>query len=62
MTEKLIYQAFELQRFAPNARLQAVIDKAHARSAARELDDDELELVAAAGVKEPENKPEVLPK
>lgn len=61
MTEKQLYQAFGLQRFAPNARLQAVIDKAHARLAARELDDDELELVSAAGIKEPEKKPEELP-
>ena len=59
MTEKLLYQAFDLQRFAPNARLQAVIDKTHER--ARELSDDELDLVAA-GVKEPEKKPEEPPR
>ncbi len=61
MTEKLLYQAFDLQRFAPNARLQAVIAGTHARAAARELTDDELDLVAAAGVREPEKKPEELP-
>ncbi len=60
MTEKLLYQAFDLQRFAPNARLQAVIAGTHARAAARELTDDELDLVAA-GVREPEKKPEELP-
>ena len=49
MTEKLLYQAFDLQRFAPNARLRSVIDASHARTAARELSDDELEFVSAAG-------------
>ena len=52
MTEKQLFQAFDLQRFTPNARLQAVIDASHARMAARELSDDELELVAAAGTPE----------
>ena len=56
MNEKQLSQAFELQRFAPSARLQAVIDASHARTAARELSDDELDYVAAAGV--PEQKPE----
>ena len=49
MIEKQLSQAFELQRFSPSARLQAVIDKTHARTAARELSDDELDYVAAAG-------------
>lgn len=49
MIEKQLSQAFELQRFSPSARLQAVIDKTHARTAARELSDDELDCVAAAG-------------
>ena len=40
MTERLLNQAFELQRFAPSACLWAVIDASHAR-AARELSDDE---------------------
>lgn len=47
-TEKRLYQAFDLQRFSPNARLQAVIDASHRRTA-RELSDDELDCVAAAG-------------
>ena len=42
MTEKQLYQAFDLQRFAPSARLQAVIDASHKRTSARELSDDEL--------------------
>lgn len=49
MTEKQLYRAFEFQRFSPNPRLQAVIDGVHARMAARELDDAELDYVAAAG-------------
>ncbi len=58
MIETKLYQAFELQRFSPNARLQAVIDASHERTAARELSDDELDYVAAAGVPETVNKPE----
>jgi hypothetical protein len=61
MTERLLTEVFALQRFAPNARLQAVIDKTHARLAARELSDEELDLVAAAGTPEPTHKPEGLP-
>ena len=57
MRESQLYQAFDLQRFAPNARLQAVIDKTHARIPARELSDEELDFVAAAGVPEPPKKP-----
>lgn len=49
MTEIQLFQAFDLHRFAPSARLQAVIDKTHDRTAARELSDDELDCVAAAG-------------
>lgn len=43
MTENKLRQAFDLQRFAPNARLQAVIDRSHARLAVRELSDEELQ-------------------
>jgi hypothetical protein len=46
VTGSKLKNAFELQRFAPNARLQGVIDASHARVAARELGDDELEWVA----------------
>ena len=62
MTERLLNQAFELQRFAPNARLQSVIDGVHARRAARELCDEELDLVSAAGAPEQVKKPEDLPR
>ena len=56
MTEKLLYQAFDLQRFEKNARLQSVIDKAHKRIEGRELSEDELDLVAAAGIPQPPKK------
>ena len=52
MIESKLYQAFDLQRFAPNPRLQRVIDRTHARMAARELSDEELDFVAAAGTPE----------
>lgn len=51
MTEKKLYQAFDLHRFAPSGRLQSVIDASHARMETRELVDDELEFVAG-GVKQ----------
>ncbi len=52
MTENTLYQAFDLQRFVGNERLQNVIKKSHARMAARELSDDDLDLVTAAGTPE----------
>ncbi len=58
MKETTLYRAFALQRFVPNPRLQAVIDRSHARLAARELSDDELDFVAAAGAPEQAEKPE----
>ena len=61
MIESKLSQAFDLHRFAPNPRLQRVIDRAHARVAARELSDEELDLVAAAGPTE-EKKPPEAPK
>ncbi len=61
MTESTLKNAFALQRFAPNARLQAVIDRSHALCAARELSDDELDFVAAAGQPEQAKKPEEPP-
>ena len=57
MTEKLLTTAFDLQRFDGNKRLQAVIDRAHKRIEERELSDDELDLVAAAGTPHPPRKP-----
>lgn len=52
MTEKRLLQAFDYQRIEGNARLKAVIDAAHRRTSARELTEDELDLVAAAGTPE----------
>ena len=51
-TENMLYQAFDLQRFAENERLRGVIGRSHARMKGRELSDDDLDLVVAAGVPE----------
>ena len=51
--EKKLRTLFEYQKFEQNADLQNVIDRVHARyrsSHARMLDDDEADMVAAAGV------------
>ena len=61
MTEKMLNQAFDLQRFTPNERLQSVIDDSHARMSARELSDAELEFVAG-GVQTRNTKLEEPPK
>ena len=50
MTTAKLSRLFDYQRFEKNARLQRVIDEAHRRVGARELTDDELDQVAAAGV------------
>ena len=62
MTEEKLFGAFDLQRFSGNERLQAVIDAAHKRCLARELIDDELDLVAAAGALEKKPDPKEFPK
>ena len=49
MTTSKLNRLFDFQRFEGNARLQKVIDDTHRRLEARELNDDELDLVAAAG-------------
>ena len=49
MTTAKLSMLFDYQRFEKNARLQKVIDEAHRRIEARELTDDELDQVAAAG-------------
>ena len=50
MTTAKLSMLFDYQRFEKNVRLQKVIDEAHRRIEARELTDDELDQVAAAGV------------
>ena len=50
MTKATLRSLFDFQRFEQNARLQKLIDATHSRVAARELTDDELDRVAAAGV------------
>ena len=49
MTTAKLSRLFDYQRFEGNARLQKVIDETHRRIKARELTDDELDQVAAAG-------------
>ena len=56
LTEKILLQAFDLQRFEAIPRLQAIIDAAHARTASRALDDSDLDFVAAAGEQSPPHK------
>lgn len=50
MTEEKLKKLFDFQRFEQNPRLQKVISDTHRRIESRELTDDELDLVAAAGV------------
>ena len=49
-------QLFGYQRFAENKDLQQVIDSVHARHAARELELDDMEYIAAAGTQIPAEK------
>ena len=51
--EETLKTLFDFQRFEDNARLRAVINSVKARYNTRELDLDDLEWVAAAGVPEP---------
>lgn len=48
--ERKLSRLFDLQKFEGNASLQQVIDEVHARYAKRELDMDDMEWVAAAGI------------
>ena len=59
MTEKRLYQAFDLQRFVGNERLKGVIDASHKRLEDRKLSDEELDMVAAAGQPAPKKKTEI---
>ena len=61
MNETRLYRLFDLQQFEDNPRLKRVIDAAHRRCEDRELSDEELDMVAAAGLPDPVKKTE-LPK
>ena len=50
--ERMLKQLFDYQRFEGNSELQQVIDSVHARYAVRELNPDEMEFAAAAGMPE----------
>lgn len=56
---RTLKQLFDYQRFEENRDLRQVIDSVHARYAKRELDLDEMNTVAAAGMPV---KPESLEK
>ena len=48
--EKRLKQLFDFQDFEENARLRAVIQSVKARYGLQELNEDDLERVAAAGM------------
>ena len=50
--ERKLFQAFDRQRFQQNARLASIIGDVESRYA-RALNDDDLEMVSAAGTAEP---------
>ncbi len=56
-TEKKLYRLFEYQRFANNPKLQKIIDSAHGKDV-QQLDDEDLDKVAAAGEIKPLDKRE----
>lgn len=63
VTTSKLNRLFDFQRFEGNTRLQKLIDEAHRRVDVRELTDDELDQVAAAGAPESSDKngPKVKP-
>ena len=50
--ERKLFQAFDRQRFQQNARLASIISDVESRYA-RALNDDDLEMVSAAGAADP---------
>ena len=48
--DKKLSLLFDYQKFEQNPELQSVIDTVKARFSARQLSDDEADLVAAAGL------------
>ena len=58
MTENMLMNLFDFQKFEGNAGLEEVIGEVHARYAARELSLEEAGMVWAAGTPgiRPENK------
>ena len=55
--ESLLTRLFDFQCFEGNFSLQRVIDSSHSRYAAKQLDLEDLEWVAAAGSPEQLNQP-----
>ena len=52
MTTSHLSKLFDYQRFEKNERLQKLISKTHAGMEEKELTDDELDMIAAAGAAE----------
>ncbi|MBQ7699272.1 MAG: hypothetical protein IJT49_02895 [Clostridia bacterium] len=52
MTKTKLQNLFDYQHFENDLRLQKVIDGVHRRVEERELTDDELDSVSAAGVQQ----------
>ena len=50
--ERKLSKLFDFQNYERNTSLQSVIDSVHKRYAIRELDEEDLFYVAAAGVPE----------
>lgn len=48
-TEELLESLFDFQRFEKNKALQSVIDEVEGRCFCVELNEDELEMLSAAG-------------
>ena len=63
--EKKLSRLFDYQKFEGNRDMQQVIDSVHARYARRELSEDEMDWVNAAGTPEtmlPEKRKEDKPR
>ncbi len=54
--ENKLKKMFDYQRFEKNARIENMINAAESRYAVRELSDEELFMVSAAGFVKPEQK------
>ncbi|MBQ6594720.1 MAG: hypothetical protein IJH78_03555 [Clostridia bacterium] len=48
--EDRIRSLFDYQKYEKNEALQAIVDAVHARYTPRALSDEEVELIAAAGI------------
>ncbi len=54
--ENLLMKLFDYQKFEGNSELQGLIDSVHARYTVKELDLEDMEWIAAAGIPETDPK------